>query len=76
MPKIQANICGAADALMLDLEGFVSGMRISTMKLHIHTHKLHPEDKIYLSWVFVSPVTVGDVARRRSSASLTGRMYV
>eukprot|EP00601_Ochromonadales_sp_CCMP2298_P025818 CAMPEP_0173284878 /NCGR_PEP_ID=MMETSP1143-20121109/8296_1 /TAXON_ID=483371 /ORGANISM="non described non described, Strain CCMP2298" /LENGTH=603 /DNA_ID=CAMNT_0014222961 /DNA_START=85 /DNA_END=1893 /DNA_ORIENTATION=+ len=24
LPKIQANVCGAADALMLDLEGFVS----------------------------------------------------
>ena len=25
LPKIQANVSGAADALMLDLEGFVSG---------------------------------------------------
>jgi len=25
LPKIQANVGGAADALMLDLEGFVSG---------------------------------------------------
>ena len=38
LPKIQANVSGAADALMLDLEGFVSGAVFYFFQFRINLH--------------------------------------
>lgn len=36
MPKLQANLCGAADAVMLDAEGFVSETNATNLFLVKH----------------------------------------
>lgn len=42
MPKLQANQCGAADAVMLDADGFVSETNATNLFLVKHGHLLTP----------------------------------